>query len=67
MHETRKYNPYKPGIFGYEHWASPACKRYEKTRRHRVFRRLAKRAIWRELKGDDDVSHNFYFGGDWLM
>lgn len=39
---------------------------YEKRLAHRVFRRRAKAAIRRELAGDDAVSHNFRYYGDWL-
>ncbi|MGZ6281748.1 MAG: hypothetical protein ACXWQ5_00450 [Ktedonobacterales bacterium] len=47
-------------------WISTGGSTYEKKDAHRRFRRQAKYAIWRELKGDDDVSHNFYVSGDWL-
>lgn len=39
---------------------------FEKRDVHRRFRRQTKHAIWRELMGDDDVSHNFFVSGDWL-
>lgn len=62
-----KYNPYKSQIRGVERWASPRDKRDEKRFRHRQFRRLARRAIWQELKGDEGVSQRFFFPGNWLM
>ncbi len=37
----------------------------EKKLAHRMFRRWAKRAIRRELDGEE-VSHNFRYSGDWL-
>ena len=40
--------------------------RYEKRLAHRTFRRWARHAIVRELRGDDAVSHNFRYCGDWL-
>ncbi len=38
---------------------------FEKRRLHRVFRRQAKRAIQRELAGEE-ISHNFRVSGPWL-
>ena len=62
-----KYNPYLQTIRGIERWASAACKREEKRRRHRDFRRQAKRGIWRELHGDDGISQHVIIAGEWLM
>jgi hypothetical protein len=39
---------------------------YEKKRVHRIFRRRAKLAIYRELMGDDHVLHNFRVSGNYL-
>jgi hypothetical protein len=38
---------------------------YRKRLLHRAFRRQARRAITRELAGEE-ISHNFYVSGDWL-
>lgn len=39
---------------------------FEKRRVHRAFRQRVKAALRAELCGDDAVSHNFRFYGDWL-
>lgn len=39
---------------------------YEKRKAHRVFRRRSRDALRRELRGDDNVSHNARYYGDWL-
>lgn len=54
-----RYQPWK-------RWAKDSAGSvYEKQRLHRLFRRQVKRAIQRELAGEE-VSHNFWISGDWL-
>jgi len=56
----RRYQPWK------RHDKDSNASVYEKKRVHRIFRRRAKFAIYRELAGDDNVSHNFIVSGDYL-
>lgn len=61
--EVYDWRPYTP----WKRWAKDsAASVYEKQRTHRVFRRRARLAIWRELGGDEGVSHHFIAVGDYL-